>query len=132
MRKFGGLGLGLAICKVVAEMHHGSIRAESDGPDQGSTFTVELPTGMAADAVLSPALSPLPQSQPSQARLPPRLCGLLPGPGSWFFGSFPRLWLSLGLLNASLKDRYQVDNIGWLLPGGSGRLLFAVFYLFFD
>jgi hypothetical protein len=42
-RQFGGLGLGLAISRALVEMHHGMIRAESDGPMKGSTFTLELP-----------------------------------------------------------------------------------------
>jgi signal transduction histidine kinase len=42
--RFGGLGLGLAISKAVVELHRGSIRAESEGLDRGSCFTVELPT----------------------------------------------------------------------------------------
>lgn len=43
-RQFGGLGLGLAICKALMELHHGTIRAESAGVDQGATFIVELPS----------------------------------------------------------------------------------------
>jgi signal transduction histidine kinase len=42
-RQFGGLGLGLAICKAIAEMHGGTIRAESSGLNQGAAFTVTLP-----------------------------------------------------------------------------------------
>ena len=42
-RQYGGLGLGLAICKAIVELHQGSIRAESTGPGEGSTFIVELP-----------------------------------------------------------------------------------------
>ena len=42
-RQFGGLGLGLAICKAIMDMHGGAIRAHSDGPGTGATFTVELP-----------------------------------------------------------------------------------------
>jgi PAS domain S-box-containing protein len=40
---YGGLGLGLAIAKNLADMHSGAIHAESEGSNQGSTFTVELP-----------------------------------------------------------------------------------------
>jgi CheY-like chemotaxis protein len=42
-RQFGGLGLGLAISKVLVEMHGGSIRAESQGLGRGVTFVVTLP-----------------------------------------------------------------------------------------
>ena len=41
--RFGGLGLGLAICQAVLEAHHGSITAASAGKEQGATFTVSLP-----------------------------------------------------------------------------------------
>ena len=40
---YGGLGLGLAIAKNLADMHAGGIHAESEGAHKGSTFTVELP-----------------------------------------------------------------------------------------
>ena len=40
---YGGLGLGLTIAKNLTDMHAGSINAESEGADKGSTFTVELP-----------------------------------------------------------------------------------------
>lgn len=46
-RQFGGLGLGLAICKAIMDMHGGAIRAESDGPGKGATFIVELPAAFA-------------------------------------------------------------------------------------
>ncbi|HEV7799405.1 MAG TPA: PAS domain S-box protein [Pyrinomonadaceae bacterium] len=46
-RKAGGLGLGLAVVRHLVELHGGSVSAESAGPGQGSTFTVELP--LAAD-----------------------------------------------------------------------------------
>ena len=42
-RKFGGLGLGLAIARQIAELHGGRIWVESRGENQGATFTVELP-----------------------------------------------------------------------------------------
>jgi PAS domain S-box-containing protein len=40
--KYGGLGLGLAICKRVIDLHYGTIEAHSDGKDRGAEFTVTL------------------------------------------------------------------------------------------
>ena len=42
-REYGGLGLGLAIVRHLAELHGGSVRAWSEGPGRGATFTVTLP-----------------------------------------------------------------------------------------
>jgi PAS domain S-box-containing protein len=42
-RKYGGLGLGLAIVRHLVELHGGTVNAESGGPDHGATFTVRLP-----------------------------------------------------------------------------------------
>lgn len=43
-QQYGGLGLGLAICRALVELHGGNIRAESAGLGCGATFIVELPT----------------------------------------------------------------------------------------
>src|SRR6266446_6724223 len=43
-RRFGGLGLGLAISKALIDAHGGKISVQSPGKDQGATFSVELNT----------------------------------------------------------------------------------------
>ncbi len=40
--RFGGLGLGLAICKRVVDLHQGTITAASEGRGRGATFTITL------------------------------------------------------------------------------------------
>jgi len=42
-RNHGGLGLGLAIVRHIAELHGGSVAASSPGRSRGSTFSVRLP-----------------------------------------------------------------------------------------
>jgi signal transduction histidine kinase len=43
MARFKGTGLGLFIVRSVIEKHGGKVFAESPGPGQGSTFTIQLP-----------------------------------------------------------------------------------------
>jgi PAS domain S-box-containing protein len=52
-RAHGGMGLGLSLVRSLVEMHGGLVRAESDGLDKGSTFTISLPIS----GVLEPALA---------------------------------------------------------------------------
>jgi PAS domain S-box-containing protein len=51
-RAQGGLGLGLALVKGLAELHGGAVRARSEGLGKGSEFVIELPLarGQAAPA----------------------------------------------------------------------------------
>ncbi|MDP9150262.1 MAG: HAMP domain-containing histidine kinase, partial [Myxococcota bacterium] len=42
-RKFGGLGLGLAIVRHLTDLHGGSVDVWSDGEGKGATFSVTLP-----------------------------------------------------------------------------------------
>ena len=43
-RAHGGLGLGLAIARNLVELHGGSVEVDSAGLNQGTTFTVQLPS----------------------------------------------------------------------------------------
>lgn len=47
-RRYGGLGLGLAISKAIIEAHGGKIVAFSEGPGKGAEFTVRVPIAVAA------------------------------------------------------------------------------------
>lgn len=42
-RRHGGLGMGLAVVRHLAELHGGTVHAHSDGEGQGATFTLRLP-----------------------------------------------------------------------------------------
>ena len=44
-RARSGLGLGLALVRRIIELHGGSVTAESEGTNRGSTFTIRLPRG---------------------------------------------------------------------------------------
>lgn len=57
-RSQGGLGIGLSVVRRLIDMHGGSVRAESAGLGQGSTFTIRLPR---ADQRVAPP----PRSRPS-------------------------------------------------------------------
>ena len=57
-RSKGGLGLGLALTKGLAELHGGGVAAGSEGPGRGSTFTLRIPLSHARYEV-APAARPV-------------------------------------------------------------------------
>ncbi|WP_238553648.1 response regulator [Fortiea contorta] len=61
-RKFGGLGLGLAIVRQIVEMHGGTVQAESLGENQGATFTVRIPIWNQSAATVPESAQPPTQS----------------------------------------------------------------------
>jgi signal transduction histidine kinase/ActR/RegA family two-component response regulator len=50
----GGLGLGLAISRKLAELQGGSLSGESPGPGRGASFTLTLPLATAPPATTAP------------------------------------------------------------------------------
>lgn len=55
-RGHGGLGIGLSLARRLIEMHKGTITAHSDGPGEGSVFTITVPT---CDATPRPTSTPV-------------------------------------------------------------------------
>src|SRR5204862_6482495 len=70
-RRFGGLGLGLAISKQLVELHGGTISASSAGEGRGATFLVDLPlAALPAPGDPAPSGRPIPDTSSSRAALP--------------------------------------------------------------
>jgi PAS domain S-box-containing protein len=76
-RSFGGLGLGLAICKQLVELHGGTIRAASQGEGKGATFSVQLPLSIVhLEDPAEPRTHPTVESQAEEASTLPSLEGV--------------------------------------------------------
>jgi len=68
-RSQGGLGIGLTLARRLVELHGGTIAAASDGPGQGSVFTIRLPTLPPAPADVAPSPSSAGASPPLHRRV---------------------------------------------------------------
>ena len=75
-RTHGGLGLGLAICRQLVELHGGTIRAASPGEGEGSTFYVELPVSIMQVEAERERTHPTSELSDSEAIAMPRLDGV--------------------------------------------------------
>jgi PAS domain S-box-containing protein len=60
-RSAGGLGIGLTLVRDLVEMHGGSVRVHSEGPNRGTEFVVTLPLSGEGDA---PGSEPREESPP--------------------------------------------------------------------
>jgi signal transduction histidine kinase len=75
-RAFGGLGLGLAIVRQLVELHGGTVRADSEGEDLGSTFTFSLPLMPRRNAVSDTENAQAPEFKLAEPECPSELDGL--------------------------------------------------------
>jgi len=96
-RKFGGSGLGLTICKSLAELMGGEIRVESE-PGQGSAFNFLVKLGIARAAEVEP--SPDARAVPGEMDRPARILLAEDSP--------PIRWLIANFLE---NTRFELDMV---------------------
>jgi PAS domain S-box-containing protein len=68
-RRYGGLGLGLALVRHLVELHGGTVHAQSPGKRQGATFTVRLPGTVAVKLDHEPPVTADTPAAPRPRRL---------------------------------------------------------------
>jgi len=117
-RKFGGLGLGLAICRQLVELMGGQIGFRS-APGEGSSFWIALTFGKHQGDEPDEPVTSSERATPSSAANPPRRLGD-PGPALRTAG--PRVLVAEGdPLNRTLAEML-LSRAGCLVDlSGSGR-----------
>ncbi|HEV2665260.1 MAG TPA: PAS domain S-box protein, partial [Blastocatellia bacterium] len=78
-RKYGGMGLGLAIALHIIELHGGSISASSPGRDQGATFRISLPLALTSRPPQVGSRRLEPEATRTKVRKGPEECQRLDG-----------------------------------------------------
>jgi len=125
VRRFGGTGLGLALCKSIVEVHGGSITVES-AVGEGSTFTVRLPRRAPQRAHAGETASGAPQDAEEALRLLLVVAANVLGSGRVALftpagSGTARLRSSVGLPERVLKGQdLPLDRglVGWVLGRG--------------
>lgn len=129
-RSQGGLGLGLALVRKIAQLHEGQVEACSDGEGRGSTFVLRLPLADGEPQVARPADAPtsVPASQRPQRVMvvddnqdaAKSLAALLESEGHAVTLAFtPQDALHLAA-SASAQQPYEVCILDIGLPGMDG------------
>lgn len=73
-QQYGGLGLGLAISRALAEAHGGKLTARSEGTNQGSSFMLSIPIRVLPAAPLADSLPTQKIAEPNfRPKTSPRL-----------------------------------------------------------
>jgi CheY-like chemotaxis protein len=105
--RFGGLGLGLAISRMLVELHSGRISGASEGVGRGSTFSVQIPLGDRVLAMDSPS---------TKSALPPPVARSVLRPS--------RILLvedheptRMSLKQLLIRRRYEVTEVGSVTDG---------------
>lgn len=132
-RKFGGMGIGLTICRRVIELHGGTILASSEGENKGATIRLKLPIDTSYQPQATKKLIPeLPEVKALSRQSPLRLLLVednadtlrVLGRLLQTMGHKPTMVCSAGeALEALSKDVYDlmISDIG--LPDESGWAL---------